>query len=160
MSLHRFAASIALFTLFAAFSLPAFAQLEDYKTRQLAQDVAELQRTVRQQQTRIDQLEREIARVTSRSPRGASGAEKPASPAIDEANQLWLSPKSWDRVQNGMTEAQVLEVLGYPTSARVGDNSGVKTLFYTLQVGSSGFLSGQVELENNRVRVIQKPTLR
>jgi hypothetical protein len=59
-----------------------------------------------------------------------------------------------------MTEKQVFDILGYPTSARTSENNAVKTLFYTVPVGNSGFLSGRVELENDSVRAIQRPALR
>src|SRR5687767_10100878 len=141
-----------------AISVPAAAQLEDIRTRQLMQDVAELQRTVRQQALRIDQLEREISRLTG-TPVASPVAREGVS-AADVEKQRWLAPKTWDRVSVGMSEIEVLEILGYPTSARAGQEKSMKTLFYSVQVSPAGFLSGNVELENNRVRAVQRPTLR
>ena len=137
---------------------PAGAQLEDFRTRQLMQDIAELKRLVRTQEQRIDQLEREVSRLTSRSPDrgGSKSTDQPPS----ARSAAWKNVKNWDRVAQGMSEKQVLDVLGYPTSSRTGENGTVKTLFYTEPVGNSGFLSGNVELENDRVRLVQKPALK
>ncbi len=141
-----------------AISLPAAAQLEDIRTRQLMQDVAELQRTVRQQALRIDQLEREISRLTGTPVARPLTSEGVSTPDMDK--QPWLAPKTWDRVKVGMSELEVLEVLGYPTSARTAQDKSTKTLFYSVQVSPAGFLSGNVELTDNRVRAVNRPALR
>jgi hypothetical protein len=141
-----------------AISVPAAAQLEDIRTRQLMQDVAELQRTVRQQALRIDQLEREISRVTGTPVARPVGSEGMSTRETEK--QPWLAPKTWDRVKVGMSELEVLEILGYPTNARAGQDKSTKTLFYSVQVSPAGFLSGNVELTNNRVRVVNRPALR
>src|SRR5688500_11047227 len=79
-----------------ALSVPAAAQLEDIRTRQLMQDVAELQRTVRQQALRIDQLEREIARLSGAPiPRTS---QREGVTQSDASTHPWLAPASWDRV--------------------------------------------------------------
>lgn len=140
-----------------AISIPAAAQLEDIRTRQLMQDVAELQRTLRQQALRIDQLEREISRLT-----GAPVTRPATSEGVsarDLEKQPWLAPKTWDRVKLGMSEIEVLDILGYPTSARTAQDKS-KTLFYSVQVSPAGFLSGNVELTDNRVRAVNRPALR
>jgi len=150
-------AALGLAVWFAAVS-PAGAQLEDFRTRQLMQDVAELKRLVRAQEQRIDQLERELSRVTSRSP--DRGGSRPPDKNAGSPNAAWLNLKNWDRIAEGMSEKQVLDVLGYPTSSRTGENATVKTLFYTQPAGNTGFLSGTVVLEKDRVRSIQKPALK
>ena len=122
------------------------------------QDVAELKRVVRTQDQRIGELEREISRSTSKPP--DRDAPRTAERSSQSANAAWLNLKHWERVKTGMSEKQVLDVLGYPTSSRSSENSGGKILFYTQPVGSTGFLSGTVELDNDRVKTVQKPTLK
>jgi hypothetical protein len=146
------------FAIWIAAVSPAGAQLEDFRTRQLMQDIAELKRVVRTQEQRIDQLEREVSRLTSRSP--DRGGSKPTDKSPNGVNAAWKNLKNWDRLASGMSEKQVLEILGYPTSARTGENGAVKTLFYTEPVGNTGFLSGRVQLENDSVRLIEKPALK
>lgn len=136
----------------------AVAQVDDFRTRQLMNDVAELQRLVRQQAQRIDQLERQIRQMSA-----APGSRVPAAPAAEGpavTNQTWLEPGTWERVRPGMSAQEVLTILGVPTSMRTDENTQVRTLFYTLPVGDSGFLSGTVELVNDRVRAINRPTLK
>jgi hypothetical protein len=146
------------FAMWIAAVSPAGAQLEDFRTRQLMQDIAELKRVVRTQEQRIDQLEREVSRLSSRSP--DRGGSRPADKNPNGLNAPWKNLKNWDRLTPGMSEKQVLDILGYPTSARAGENRTVKTLFYTKPVGNTGFLSGQVQLENDSVKVIEKPVLK
>jgi len=122
------------------------------------QDVAELKRVVRTQDQRISDLEREISRSTSKTP--DRDAPRAAERSSQSANAVWLNLKNWERVKAGMTEKQVLDVLGYPTSSRSSDNSGGKILFYTQPVGNTGFLSGTVELGNDHVKTVQKPILK
>jgi TolA-binding protein len=146
------------FAMWIAAISPAGAQLDDFRTRQLMQDIAELKRVVRAQEQRIDQLEREVSRLTSRSP--DRGGSRPADKQPSAAKAQWKNLKNWDRVARGMSEKQVLDILGYPTSARTGENGTVKTLFYTEPLGDTGFLSGHVDLANDSVRLIEKPALK
>jgi TolA-binding protein len=146
------------FAMWIATISPAGAQLDDFRTRQLMQDIAELKRVVRAQEQRIDQLEREVSRLTSRSP--DRGGSRPADKQPSASKAQWKNLKNWDRLARGMTEKQVLEILGYPTSARTGENGSAKTLFYTEPLGDTGFLSGHVDLENDSVRLIEKPALK
>lgn len=141
-----------------AMAAPAGAQLEDYRTRTLMQDVAELKRVQRQQSQRIAQLERELSRLGAKLPDPT--VPEPEGRVPQPKDAPWMTAKTWDRVAVGMTEKQALDVLGYPTSSRIDEKTAVKTLFYTVAVGSTGFLSGTVEIENDRVRAVQKPVLK
>jgi outer membrane protein assembly factor BamE (lipoprotein component of BamABCDE complex) len=141
-----------------AIAAPAGAQLEDYRTRTLMQDVAELKRVVRQQSQRIDQLERELTRLGAKLPAPETALPEQKIPQPKDAP--WMTAKTWDKVAVGMTEKQVLNILGYPTGSRTDEKTAVKTLFYTVAVGTTGFLSGNVEIEKERVRAVQKPVLK
>jgi hypothetical protein len=127
------------------------------RIEQMRQDILELQRAVRDQSRRIDALERQLANASVAPPRTGPSSGVPASPA---GSDKWLAPANWDRVGVGMTEQQVLDVLGYPTSVRAEPAGTGKTLFYTMQVGATGFLSGRVVLSDQRVSEVQKPVLR
>jgi hypothetical protein len=142
-------------TLLLAFAADAAAQ-DALRVQELRQEINELKRLVRDQSRRIDALEQQLnlskvapsPRVSSRSPSAAP------SPGSDK----WLVPGAWEKLRTGMTEQQVLDLLGYPTTSRGGDTS--KTLFYTVQVGATGFLSGRVVIVDKAVQEIQKPILR
>jgi hypothetical protein len=141
-----------------AIAAPVSAQLEDYRTRTLMQDVAELKRVVRQQSQRIDQLERELSKLGAKVPPPV--ASEPEQKIPQPKTAPWMTAKTWDRVTAGMSEKQATDILGYPTSSRTDESTGVKTLFYTVAVGTTGFLSGNVEVEKDRVRAVQKPVLK
>ena len=67
----------------------------------------------------------------------------------------WKNPSSWNGVSNGMSERQVISILGKPTSA---ENVGsFRTLFYRGDVAGSGFVSGNVKLDEDRVWIVNKP---
>jgi hypothetical protein len=142
----------------AVCSLPA-AAAEDLRIHQLMQDINELKQMVREQAQRIDRLESQFA---SRSPAAALPVPNPSSAGaagMVPESRRWLAPANWDRLRPGMSEQEVLTILGYPTSVRSAPDSSDKTLFYTVQLGPSGFLSGHVVLADHKVREVEKPTL-
>jgi hypothetical protein len=133
----------------------AFAQGEDFRVEQLRQEVAALSRTMREQARQIEKLEREIARLANPAP--AKRAQSGGPSTADELK--WVSAAAWQKLVTGMSEAQVLALLGPPTAVRAtGDRS--RTLFYTLELTGTGFLSGSVRLDDGRVREIAPPALR
>jgi len=128
------------------------------KINQLEQDVRELQRTVQQQARRIEVLEtaaRQAGTGTTRWPRlPAPSASK------DNSTPMWLRSEHWERLRPGMTEADVINTLGPPTTTRKSPDNDTQTLFYARELEAGGFLSGQVVIENQRVREIHRPTLK
>src|SRR5438034_9453869 len=69
----------------------------------------------------------------------------------------WKVPLNWDKVRYGMSERQVISILGQPTSVEEPIRGGLRTLFYRGEVGSSGFVSGNVQLSDDRVYLVNKP---
>lgn len=132
-----------------------FASADDFKVIKLEQDVRNLERQVRE-------LSRQVAEL-QRTP-GRSG-DQPMSPTDRQAPVIagtspWLEAKNWERVRIGMSEPQVIEILGPPTSQRSGADASSQTMFYALEIGPASFLGGQVKLEGQRVTHIEKPTLK
>ena len=142
-------------TLLTAFAVNATAQ-DALRIQELRQEINELQRLVRDQSRRIDALERQLNQSRLTPSPGATSRSPSAAPS--PATDKWLVPAAWEKLRTGMTEQQVLDSIGYPTTSRGGDTS--KTLFYTVQVGASGFLSGRVVIVDKVVQEIQKPILR
>jgi hypothetical protein len=135
---------------FCAWLAPALPAAEDLRVRQLEQDIAQLKRTVLEQQRRIEQLERQAssqARVSARSEAGV--AQRPA------ASLPWHAPINWDRLQTGMSEAQVIQILG---PASVEQKTGEqKVLFYGGTAPVWGAISGIVELRSGVVARVAPP---
>jgi hypothetical protein len=148
----------ALLALLAATALPgtASAQADALKVRQLEQDVRDLRRTVELQQRRLDELERAAGRPGR--PAGAPAARSAAGAAGRDAP--WLQAANWERVRPGLGELEVVSLLGPPTSMRAAADGRTRTLFYALEIGSSGFLGGHVVVEDRRVVSVEMPRLK
>ncbi|MGQ0833619.1 MAG: hypothetical protein ACT4O5_01640 [Gammaproteobacteria bacterium] len=129
---------------------------EDVRVEQLRQDVAELNRVVREQARKIESLEREIARLKSAA---TPGRPRSAKDGADVGELAWVSSGPWRKLRPGMSESEVIALLGPPTAVR-GDGEASKTLLYTLELEGTGFLSGSVELGSGQVREVREPQLR
>lgn len=143
--------SMALLLIAAAHGAAA---QDDYKIIKLEQDMRNLERQVEQLSRQLSDAQRQIAqlggRPITRTDRGGPVAVGTPTP--------WLNIDNWDRLREGMTELQVIELLGPPTSMRAEGDA--RTLFYAMEIGSNGFLSGAVRLEGRKVEDVEKPTLR
>lgn len=141
----RYFLAIAVFVITAA----ASAQQPD-RVRQLEQEVNLLKRTASEQAMRIERLERELRGAASAT--DSSGAA-PSQPRI-AVSTPWHDRKSWGSVKNGMSEAQVMTILGPPTTTEA---RGFKTLFYRGEVPGSGSVSGNIKLHEDRVLQVNTP---
>lgn len=127
---------------------------DDYKVIKLEQDMRNLERQVQELSRQLSDAQRQIAQLGGRP---ASRTTRAAPAAVATSTQ-WLDVENWDRLREGMTELEVIELLGPPTSMRADGNA--RTLFYAMEIGSNGFLSGTVRLEDRKVDDVQKPALR
>jgi hypothetical protein len=140
-------------TLFIALCLlTAGAAADDFKIIKLEQDVRNLER-------QVQGLMREVTELRSRLSRtGERPALDRASGPMQAASFEWLSAANWDRVRAGMTEFELIGLLGPPTSMRPAEEGRV--LLYAMEIGSNGFLSGSVTLKGQQVVAVEKPTLK
>ena len=90
--------------------------------------------------------------VQPRVPAGATSATTATNAGA------WVDGSKWQRIKTGMTELEVIGLLGPPTSMRAKDSDRV--LLYAMEIGSSGFLSGSVRLRDRVVLEVQAPALR
>jgi hypothetical protein len=138
-------------TLFAWLLLPmAAGAADDTRISFLEQEVRNLQRQVQALSMQMNDLQRRPDRITS-APRAA------ASTATPPSSDAWIDADKWKRVHRGMSELEVIELLGPPTSMR--DEQGARVLLYALEVGSSGFLGGSVRIRDRVVDEVKTPTL-
>lgn len=124
---------------------------DDFKVIKLEQDVRNLERQVQTLARQLDDLKSQLSRsgdrpvvMTSPSPGSAGGA--------------WLDASKWQRLKPGMSELEVITLLGPPSSMR--EENGARVLLYAMEIGSSGFLSGSVSLRDRAVVEVQKPVLK
>jgi hypothetical protein len=122
---------------------------DDPRVSFLEQEVRNLQRQVRA-------LSRQVDELRTRPERPKPGvAPTRAAPASDPA--LWADASSWKQVRTGMSELEVINLLGPPTSMR--EENGSRVLLYAMEIGSSGFLGGSVTLRDREVAEVRQPTL-
>ena len=143
---------IATALLFTLVCRPGVAA-DDFKVIKLEQDVINLQRRVDELSRQLDQLrQRSAVSGTSRSM-----AEGPGPTA--EAPPRWLSAANWQRVHPGMSELEVIEILGPPASVRT-NSPDARTLLYAMELGPSAFLGGSVAFAAGQVVDLQVPVLK
>jgi len=146
-----------------AISPPCFGQTSSNQGRDRRLEATEteislLKRVVKEQDRRIAELEKIIktlqAQATANSEKPQTARElaktmiKPAAP--------WQNPFAWAQIREGMSRAQVEDILGSPTS--VESVIDYQTLIYKGDVPGSGTVSGTVKLTDDRVSEISPPT--
>jgi hypothetical protein len=125
-----------------------------YRLMKVEQDVRNLERQV---QTLARQLDEQRQQQSLAGDRGMPAARSANAPAAGSST-AWLDAPRWDRVKPGMSELEVINLLGAPTSMR--EENGARVLLYAMEIGSTGFLGGSVEFRDHAVTTINKPTLK
>lgn len=125
---------------------------EDFRVMKLEQDVRTLEREVQTLQRQLIDLQRQDRAASVAVPR--TKREPPANEP-----DTWLNAAAWDRLRDGMSELAVIEILGKPTALRA-DSQDRRVLLYTLEISTTGFLTGSVVFAAGKVVEIQKPALR
>ncbi len=123
----------------------------------LETEIQQLRSQIDEQNRRIQRLEAELARgsgaqAAAPRPRPRSPDSKAAAPATGP--QPWHTAPAWGRIKPGMTEQEVIAILGPPTAA---DSIGaLKSLFYR-DVPGRADLHGHVNLKDGRVVAVNQP---
>jgi len=118
--------------------------------------VSFLEQEVRNLDRQVDQLSRQVEQLTNQPdrPRGAA----PATPrSVGVTSTQWVDAALWKKLRPGMSELEVISLLGTPTSMR--EEGGARVLLYALEIGTSGFLGGSVLLRDRAVTEVRQPTL-
>jgi hypothetical protein len=145
----------ALLALLLLSGQATFAAEDDtYRLMKVEQDVRNLEREVQTLSRQLDDLRQQQSRAGDR---GLPSSQSSAAPA-GVSSTAWLEAARWDRVRSGMSELQVIDVLGPPTSMR--QEGDTRVLLYAMEIGSSGFLGGSVEFRDRAVTAINKPVLK
>ena len=143
--------------LLAMIAIPLLAHAQDdatYRLMKLEQDVRNLERQVQTLTRQLDELKQQSSRAGERSSLGTRSATAPAA----TSSTAWLEAARWDRVRTGMTELDVINILGPPTSMR--QEGGARVLLYAMELGSANFLGGSVEFRDKSVSAVNRPTLK
>src|SRR5580658_4441401 len=95
--------------LYLTLPLAAMAQTRDPRVDTLTTEMAQLKRTVADQDQRIAELEKTV--------KALQAIAMPKPERIPAPTPPWQSETSWNKIKPGMSEAQVVEILGPPTHA-------------------------------------------
>jgi len=133
--------------LYLALPLTAMAQAPDPRLDELRKEAAQLKITIADQERRIAELERMVKALQL--------VAAPVVTAIPAPMPPWHLAPNWIRVKPGMSEAQVVEILGPPTS--VDSIVDVRTLFYQPNSHATTSLDGTVTLTDDRVTALAPP---
>lgn len=130
-----------------AWSSIALAQSQDPRIDQLEEETAQLKTTVAEQGRRITELENTL--------KALQAVLTPMLKPIPPPTPPWQEPSNWTLLRPGMSEVQVVEILG-PASG-VEAETDVRILLY--ETGSSAVrtFKGSVTLTDDRVTAAQPP---
>lgn len=151
-TLEQFGA--ALFVWLSAGLLPTHAQEQDPLS--LQKEVDQLRQEVQSLKEQVKSLQEPPPVATPppvTEPTPAPNKVEPA-PAKPRAGSITALRESWSHVENGMTRAQIQEVLGPPTNELTINGKLVWYYHYTGIGGSSVFFNG-----DGRVSSHQRPTV-
>ena len=127
----------------------------------LESELQRLRTQVAEQNRRIQRLEAQIEQlggVRIPDPDGLARSDTAAKDKVHPTGpQPWHSAKTWEQVAVGMSQAEVIAILGDPTAVEAVDN--YKTLFYS-DGAAGGDISGHVNLKDDLVVAIKTPASR
>jgi SmpA/OmlA family protein len=145
-----------------AVSPPCFGQTASSQSRDRRMEAAEmevsvLKRLVKEQDRRITELEKTVKSLQTST---AVNGDKPstqelAKTIVKSQAAAWQNPLAWTQIREGMSRAQVEEILGKPAS--VESVIDYQTLLYKGTVPGSGLVSGIIKLTDDRVSEIIPP---
>jgi hypothetical protein len=112
---------------------------------------------VKEQDRRIAELEKivkSLQTATTANDEKATPHEL-AKTIIKPSALRWQNPLAWAQVREGLSRAQVEEILGKPTS--VESVIDYQTLLYKGDVPGSGTVAGAIKLTDDRVSEVSPP---
>jgi hypothetical protein len=128
-------------------------QSRDRRLEDALTDIANLKRTIREQDHRIADLEKSLH--TLQQGTGVAVVEGKVKVTPKPLAAPWQNPLAWSRVQVGDSRTQVEEILGKPTS--VDAVIDYQTLNYKGETSGGGVLTGSVKLTDDRVTAVTPP---
>jgi hypothetical protein len=136
-----------VWSLYLTLPLTAMAQARDPQIDELKKETAQLKTVVADQERRIAELEKTV--------RALQAVATPVPTPLPTPVPAWRSASNWNQIKLGMSEAQVVEILGPPS--RVEASIDVRTLIYLPDSHSTSTLSGKVTLTDDRLTAAVPP---
>jgi hypothetical protein len=145
---------VGLVTLPLLFGQSTPGQTRDRRLDEALSDISLLKRLIKEQDRRIADLEKTLHPLQPAAP--VSAVEVRPRVVGKPAGARWQDPLAWMQIREGMSRAQVEEILGKPTS--VDAVIDYQTLNYKGDVPGGGVLTGSVKLTDDRVSAVSPPT--
>jgi hypothetical protein len=155
-NLPRIIGAVVVGMLWLAFLPCSFAQTKDRRLEDALVDITMLKRVVAEQGRHITALEKTIDTLQGKAavePQRSFGEDRAKIPK--PAPSPWQVPFAWSRIKEGMSRAQVVEILGQPAS--VDSVLDYQTLIYKGEASDSGSATGSVKLADDRVSQVTPP---
>ena len=121
--------------------VPTFAHENLSKGQEILEEIKKLKEISDDINVQIKNLEQKIHYIYAQQ----EGSVKNVTPLSSEYG--WHKKSSWDKLKHGMSEQQVISILGPPT--KIEKSTYVRTLHYQGEVKNSGYVSGFVQFDKH-----------
>ena len=134
-----------------------FSQTRDRRLDEALVDITLLKRLVKEQDRRIADLEKTVKALQTSTVADPpkSAVEERVRPVVRPMAARWLNPLAWGQIRQGLSRAQVEEILGPPTS--VESVIDYQTLIYKGDIPGARTVGGAIKLTDDRVSQITLP---
>jgi hypothetical protein len=134
-----------------------FSQTRDRRLDEALVDITLRKRLVKEQDRRIADLEKMVKALQ------VAANTEPPKPAPEERVRAvvrppaarWLNPLTWGQIREGLSRAQVEEILGPPTSVEAVID--YQTLIYKGDIPGRGTVAATIKLTDDRVSQVTPP---
>jgi hypothetical protein len=147
---------LALGLLLLSVLSPSFGQQSDRRIEDALAEITLLKRVVAEQDRRIATLEKTLdtSRLGAVVGQQSSGTPDHVAGTQATTSTPWKTPSVWSLIKRGMSRAQVVAILGQPTSV---DGRNYQTLLYRGEVSGSPSVTGRVILVDDQVWLVNMP---
>jgi hypothetical protein len=134
-----------------------FSQARDRRLDEAQVDITLLKRLVKEQDRRIADLEKTVKalQAAAATDRPTPAAEERVRPSVRPPVARWLNPLAWGQIREGLSRAQVEEILGPPTS--IESVIDYQTLIYKSDISGRGTVAASIKLTDDRVSQVTPP---
>lgn len=156
----------ALLALFASLAVSASAQT-DQQLDQVLAELKSLRQEVSELSARVEELEGKKLQPAETAPEVQPRERKSwfdnmrveLKKAEVRASGAWTTPSVWDGIETGLTEEEVLDILGEPTMRKFSVRKDTdEILFYQGDLEGSGeMISGEIRIYKGKVRRFNSP---
>lgn len=130
-------------------------QARDRRLDEALADIALLKRLIAEQDRRIADLEKTIKSLHATAVVPEPPPAERAKPVVRPPAAKWQNPLAWGLIAEGMSRAQVEDILGKP--ATVEAVIDYQTLIYKTDASSPRPVTGSVKLTDDRVSQVNPP---